>query len=77
VDISSIYSQLESVHNKLKDDGGEKCAVDSAFCREDNDYLIKSSQTVGVNLEDLEEYVDAVELNKQATSMRQSSEWGL
>jgi hypothetical protein len=76
-DIGEIYAKLEMVDYKMIDEGGAKCTVDSDFCRNDNNYLIKSSQTIGVNFEDTEHYVDAAELNRQATSMRQSSEWGM
>ena len=61
-----IYDKLEAVFIN----NGGKCVVDSAFARSRNAFLIKSSQTAPVDME------DAI-MNREATSMRQSSEWGM
>jgi len=66
----SLMAEWESVYDKL---GrvypccGGKCTVDSAFSRKNHPYLIKSSQEFAAN----------VQWNAEATSMRQSAEWGM
>ena len=47
-----------------------KVVVDSAFKISNADYLIKSSQSDPLD-------VDKLRLNRQATSIRQLSEWGM
>ena len=59
----SVYDKLGRVYACC----GGKCTVDSAFSRKNHPYLIKSSQEFAAN----------VQLNAEATSMRQSAEWGM
>jgi hypothetical protein len=61
-----LYSKVEALYNNF----GAKTAVDSAFCKVNQPYLIKSSNVVhNTPLE--------MAVNEQATSMRQTSEWGM
>ena len=68
----SIYSKLERVYNVC----GGKCTVDSAFSNRNNDFLIKSAQTTLAG-DTPDEFAYNVRLNAEATSMRQSAEWGM
>ncbi len=61
-----IYSGIEYIHTI----SGGKVVVDSAFNTVSAPYLIKSAQTDPMN-----EY--GLRLNRQATSIRQLSEWGM
>ena len=61
-----IYKRLESVYER----NGGKITVDSAFCKKRHDFLIKSSQTPPNDAE-------GIIINAEATSMRQSAEWGM
>ena len=65
-DWGNIYQKLEEVYLR----NGGKCAVDSAFCKKKNDFLIKSSQS-------LPDTAEEIVVNREATSMRQSAEWGM
>jgi hypothetical protein len=65
--IGNIYDKLDTVHNMI----GGKCTVDSAFARVSYPYLIKSCKP----LPDMT--VDELKVVKDATSLRQSSEWGM
>jgi hypothetical protein len=62
----NIYTQLGKVHAET----GGTCTVDSAFSKKKCDFLIKSSQTLPESLEE-------IIVNADATSMRQSAEWGM
>jgi len=62
-----LYDKLELVYER---DGG-KCTVDSAFGNVTTDYFIKSLQEL-IHIEDHQEQGVA----RDATSMRQSAEWG-
>jgi hypothetical protein len=56
-----------------------KFVIDSAFSTADCDYLIKSSQdylTAAAGLEE-EEILADLAIKREATSMRQSAEWGM
>ena len=64
-----IYEKLESIYNTPVKG---KCTVDSAFCRRQNPFLIKSSDSDPVT-----NNPNDIIVNKQATSMRQSAEWGM
>ena len=66
-DWGNIYKKLECIYTNT----GGKCTVDSAFSKKNYAFLIKSSQTDPI-LDDFHDY----EINDQATSMRQSAEWG-
>ena len=61
-----VYDKLEKVYEK----NGGKCAVDSAFCKKDRDYLIKSGVMMTGTAHE-------VLVQADATSMRQSAEWGM
>ena len=65
--MGNIYSKLETVYNLT----GAKCTVDSAFSRNNYPFLIKSCKP------SLDMTIDEMEIAKDATSMRQSSEWGM
>jgi hypothetical protein len=64
-----IYEKLGYVYQMV----GGKCTVDSAFSKKRHDFLIKSSQTIDPETDDAQDYV----VNTEATSMRQSAEWGM
>ena len=64
--MGGVYDRLEKVYARF----GVKCTVDSAFGSVRYDFLIKSSQ---VSSGGVEEYT----INSEATSMRQSAEWGM
>ena len=66
----NIYKKLRDVYENSGTAG--KCTVDSAFSRKRYDFLIKSSQT-DPDSDDHNDYV----VNEEATSMRQSAEWGM
>lgn len=68
-----IYDKLEMVYNTT----GAKCTGDSAFSKSRGPFLIKSSQTVPLVHDDITEFGRQSRLNDQATSMRQSAEWGM
>ena len=59
-----ISSQLEKVHEET----GGTCIVDSAFSKKKCNFLIKSSQV-------LPECAEEIVVNAEATAMRQSAEW--
>jgi hypothetical protein len=65
--LGGIYNKLDKV---FRDNGG-KCCVDSAFAAQENPALIKSGKNDVVNDPILRE------IKKQATSLRQTSEWGM
>ena len=64
----NIYAKLGKVHEEM----GGQCTVDSAFSKKRHDFLIKSSQT-DPDSDDPNDFV----VNTEATSMRQSAEWGM
>jgi hypothetical protein len=71
-----LYEKLEKVFNET----GLKFVIDSAFSTADCDYLIKSSQdylTAAAGLEEEEEILADLAIKREATSMRQSAEWGM
>jgi hypothetical protein len=61
-----VYEKLEEVYNAT----GRKCCVDSAFTAANNSFMIKSGEDI-TGCEDAEE----VMVKRQATSLRQASEW--
>ena len=65
--IGNIYDKLEAIYNLT----GGKCTVDSAFARNTYPFLIKSRKP----LPDMT--LDEIEVARDATSMHQSSEWGM
>ncbi len=67
-DYGDIYDKLETVYQR---DGGQ-CTIDSAFGNVNREFLIKSSQ----ELIHIQSY-RARSIACDATSMRQSAEWGM
>lgn len=65
--IGNIYNKLEEIYNST----GGKCTVDSAFARTSYPFLIKSCNPQP------DMTLNEIEVAKDATSMRQSSEWGM
>jgi hypothetical protein len=65
--IGNIYDKLGAIYNLT----GGKCTVDSAFARNTYPFLIKSCKL----LPDMT--LDEIEVARNATSMHQSSEWGM
>ena len=61
-----MNDRMEDVYNVH----GGRVVVDSAFKLKEKDYLIKSSQQDPDN-------ANGIVLNRQATSLRQLSEWGM
>ena len=73
-DLGGIYSKLESVFMAY----GVRCTVDSAFRVRDAPYLLKSSQNnITGDGATLEEIRHDIAIKRAATSVRQSSEWGM
>jgi hypothetical protein len=64
---TNVPGKLECVY---EEHGGGLCTVDSAFCKKANVFLLKSSQS-------LPDDPDAFTVNEEATSMKQSAEWGM
>jgi hypothetical protein len=67
-DYGDIYDKLEYVYEQ----DGAKCTVDSAFGNVSRQFLIKSLQ----ELTHIEDWVERG-MARDATSMRQSAEWGM
>ena len=67
-DYGDIYDKLETVYQQ---DGGQ-CTIDSAFGNVNREFLINSSQ----ELIHTQSY-RAQSIARDATSMRQSAEWGM
>jgi hypothetical protein len=65
--MGDIYKKLEAVYNRT----GAKCTVDSAFAPNTYPFLIKSCKPT------LDMTIEGMVLAKDATSMQQSSEWGM
>jgi hypothetical protein len=61
-----IYDKLEVIYERT----GGRVTVDSAFSKKRCDFLIKSSQ-------ELPGTANEILINEDATSMRQSAEWGM
>ena len=61
-----VYEQMEAIYNLY----GAKVVVDSAFNLANKNYLVKSSQRDPDN-------AHGIVLNREATSVRQLSEWGM
>jgi hypothetical protein len=66
-DYGDIYDKLETVYQQ---DGGQ-CTIDSAFGNVNREFLINSSQELIHTLS-----YHAQSIARDATSMRQSAEWG-
>lgn len=65
--IGGIYDKLKVIYESCQG----QCTVDSAFARKKYPFLIKSGK------KNLELNRNEREIRKQATSMRQSAEWGM
>ena len=65
-DWGRIYGKLKEVYVRT----GGKCTVNSAFSKRRAPFLIKSSQQLPYGGEE-------ILVNEEATSMRQSAEWGM
>jgi hypothetical protein len=75
-DWGNVYTKLEEVYDNTE----LKCVVDSAFCSFNHDFLIKSSQddlTCEPQYENLQDQLQNIAVKREATSMRQSAEWGM
>jgi hypothetical protein len=71
--IGKIYDKLESVYRR----NGGKCTADSAFASKNVPYIIKSAQYVDLEDDDGIALRNRIRVNTEATSMRQSAEWGM
>jgi hypothetical protein len=67
-----IYPKLETVFNTVRG----RCAVDSAFSFQRYPFLVKSGQRHPAT-NSYVEFASEFEINKEATAMRQSAEWGM
>ena len=73
-DFGRIYDKLEDVYQTT----GGKCCVDSAFGNVDRKYLYKSCQDIlGSKAPTRRERKLDLQKKRQATSARQTSEWGM
>ncbi len=65
--IGKVYEKLSNIYTF----SGGRCTVDSAFAKNDYPFLIKSQKpTVNMSADD-------IDIAREATSMRQSAEWGM
>ena len=72
--MGEIYKKLALVYELY----GGKCTVDDAFAKVSREYLIKSSQDKNYsNAETRAEQIADIAQKRDATSMRQSAEWGM
>ena len=73
-EFGNIYDKLEGVFQRT----GGKCCVDSAFGSASREFLYKSSQDIyGSNALTRRERVVDLQRMREATSARQTSEWGM
>ena len=75
-DWGKLCDKLEQVFNET----GLKFVIDSAFCTINIPFLIKSSQddlTAGDEMLTLDDQLADIAKRREATSMRQSAEWGM
>jgi hypothetical protein len=73
-ELGNIYEKLEQVYETM----GGKCCVDSAFSNHKRDYLLKSGQDLlGSSAPTQREQNLKHQLRRQATSARQTAEWGM
>jgi hypothetical protein len=71
--IGRVYDKLENVYRR----NGAKCTADSAFAAKNVDYIIRSLSTVDIESDGRVGLRNRIRVNKEATSMRQSAEWGM
>ena len=72
----NIYNKFEIVWNS----DGLKCVLDSAFGKVNREFLVKSSQdhmTADAGITDEQLMIENLQSKRAATSMRQSTEWGM
>jgi hypothetical protein len=67
-----VFPKLSRVFNSA----GGKCVVDSAFSLKKYPFLVKSSQQ-DLAANNVADFARGVRLNREATAMRQSAEWGM
>ena len=73
-ELGGIYDKLQRVYEET----GGACTVDSAFRVKNAPYLLKSSQQTFVGEGDTdEEVLHSIQINRATTSMRQAAEWGM
>lgn len=72
-EIGNIYKKLERVYELT----GAKCTADSAFASSKGPYIIKSAQNPPPCNGNVAEYARLLRMHEEATSMRQSAEWGM
>ena len=74
IEWGGISTKLQRVYEKT----GTWCTVDSMFVKTCYPFLIKSGQDDTNIMEDnIAEIWDGIQLENEATSMRQSPEWGI
>ena len=71
-ELGDVFSKLGRVYDSV----GGKCAVDSAFSLKKYPFLVKSSQQDPA-ANNVVEFARGVRMNREATAMRQSAEWGM
>ena len=67
-DFGYLYDKLQIIWEQSRG----RCVMDSAFCKSRFEYIVKSSQELPLNASIREH-----QINTQATSVRQSAEWGM
>ena len=72
-EMGNVYNKLEKVYEQT----GGKCTVDSAFSKRTYPFLIKSGPSNEGQGETRQEFRENARLQADATSMRQSAEWGM
>jgi hypothetical protein len=73
-EFGNIYKKLEDVYLST----GAKCCIDSAFGNVTRDYLYKSCQDLlGSSAETRRERLLDLQKKREATSVRQTAEWGM
>jgi hypothetical protein len=75
-DWGDLYDKLEKVYMM----SGLKFVIDSAFSSLNHEFLIKSSQddlTADAQYENIDDQITNIAMKREATSMRQSAEWGM
>jgi hypothetical protein len=75
-DWGNLYNKFERVYEEM----GFKFVIDSAFCTINIPFFIKSSQddlTADIGMLTLAYQIQDIARKREATSMRQSAEWGM
>jgi hypothetical protein len=71
--VGQIYGKLVSFY---KANGG-KCTADSAFAAKNVNYIIRSLASVEIEAKDRIALHNRLLINKEATAMQKSAEWGM